>query len=214
MKNKNYPNNKTSKPINELTKNKKAIMWNNTLSVIIAVLGLLLLTGAVYQGFYAVTNNEQKNAQSIINSLEAKIQALPAGQTTEYSVRGFQAKNTWYLAGWGLNNDDIPDKCFPKSCVCICEQQSSLQQPTSDCQNAGVCRKFEARQITIENHNLVERTIKIIRDPDAFSISPSEKITETEEEITNTIDIPNNLLKLNIEKSQDSNSLKIIKPLT
>ncbi|MBU0466550.1 MAG: hypothetical protein KJ718_06480 [Nanoarchaeota archaeon] len=145
---------------------KKAIVRENLLSIIIAVIGLILLFyGAWYLISISTDNQEQKAAQTIIEKVEAKINLLEAGQSTELSTQGIN--ENWFIKGWD-ENEDSPDKCLFKTCLCICkgdepiqnreiELQSNLpdqntnrilEEIKNNCQDNGFCRKFESEKIS------------------------------------------------------------------
>ena len=126
-------------------KNKNALLLNNTFSIIIAAICLALLFYGVSKVYSRYTSNEEtENAKTLIDSIESKINALEYNQKNTFSFRGISTENQWYIIGWGKQEIGRPDKCFFKSCLCICKSESTdILEISKSCQKDGFCREFE-----------------------------------------------------------------------
>ncbi len=97
---------------------------NQLLSIIIAVLGLALITYGIYSLYRAGVDSESTNAKNVLEKVVNKINALNDGDASTTLVQGFKGSEKWYLIGWGKEDYTRPDKCFLNSCICICQFQS------------------------------------------------------------------------------------------
>ena len=168
-----------------ISKNKKAIVLENTLSVIIAVLGLLLLIYSAYYLYSKLTTNiETESAKEVANLIEKKINALPDNQAANITIRGVNGNN-WYLIGFNVNNPNRPNKCFFNSCLCVCKGDSTLPEYQGKiCQDTGFCRKTD-RNITTNNFEI------------------GDHYTGFKLFIKNNIPLPLKLIELNIDKKEN-----------
>ena len=119
--------------------NKKGILTKNVLSLIIAAIGVVLLifvSVALYNNF---ENQERKNAQSFLNSIDEKIKNLKDGETGKFTLNGIEG---WYFVGWSKNELNRPEKCFLDSCLCVCPEVENPEDFGESCQNKGFCRKI------------------------------------------------------------------------
>lgn len=133
--------------------NKKAELKNDVLTTIIAVVGLVIVFFAAWQLWSAYTNQEERNAQTIINNLEGKINALEEGQFGKVVVRILPG---WVIAGWSKNEDGRPDNCYFKSCICICKFEKVLpglypekSYYADACKTKGFCRLFDEEKVAV-----------------------------------------------------------------
>ena len=97
---------------------RKGILLANTLSIVIAVLGLVICCYAAYQ-LYTISNTNQEldNGRTLAEVLKAKIESIKPGHQSNITIRGPGAN--WFLAAWGKNDFPKPDKCFFEGCICI-----------------------------------------------------------------------------------------------
>lgn len=179
---------------------KKAIILNNVLGVIIAIIGLTIIMFAsvkIYQ--HATADEETDSAKQILNSLEAKINAIPENQKVEHTIQGFISNRNWYLVGWGKNEADRPQKCFFSSCICVCTGISG-----DNCQEEGICRRIEFENFVVENNYAAQLE-------EIFGKSYDENGNHLK--ISQAISIPKNLLRIQLEKNSQTKSLIITNPL-
>lgn len=137
------------------------LLTDNFLEILLAVIGLVLVGYVAYQIYQVTVNQEATIAKKMLDSLEAKINLLNVGEEGEYTLRapckkgGTNAEGTpkleclWYLTGWGKESLDRPEKCYFKSCVCVCKIDGKLSTDKDRCQVNGYCRFFEDEHITI-----------------------------------------------------------------
>ncbi|MBI2451659.1 hypothetical protein HYV50_01110 [Candidatus Pacearchaeota archaeon] len=139
-------------------KSKKANL-SNLVGAIIAIVGLSLFFFVAIPRLYGTitSDKETESAKSLANVVEAKIKAFLESDFTaaNITVQGFN--ENWYLAGWGKNDLDRPEKCYFDSCICICKSESPSNTLKDSCQKNGICRKIEIEKISIEEPFLLEK---------------------------------------------------------
>ena len=104
-------------------KDKKAILKEETLKLLIAVIALILLVYLAVQlyGIF-IAKPEIEKARSTFDALSSKIQALDNG-AVEYTVTNPEG---WYIVAYNkelVDKDEtraMPEKCEEKDCLCIC----------------------------------------------------------------------------------------------
>ncbi len=155
---------------------KKGDLTNQALSVLIAVIGILLITYGIYKLYDVVRNNENKNAQKNIDTLNEKIKFLEDGKSGVFTIQGFKNSREWYITGW--TGGTGPDKCFLSSCLCICKgnpienKERFFHDPETGginiyneflnkekmadyCQNNGYCRDLDFERVEIKDSLIV-----------------------------------------------------------
>ena len=143
-------------------RSKKADLMNNVLTTVIAVAGLFIIFFAAWQLYSVYIKQDERNAQSDANLIEAKINALKEGKDYENSVpmdlmvRGIES---WFVAGWGKEDMNRPAKCYFKSCVCVCLGKSvDWKKDTTisgACQDKGFCRLLDADKVLFSGQTVV-----------------------------------------------------------
>lgn len=133
---------------------KKAQLRGNTLELIIAVFGLMVILGggyAAYKFFKLYTSQDEEQAKGVLKILSAKIDALNEGGKESALVKGPCGEGDkngecvsgwWYLTGWGVEDEKRPDRCFFESCLCVCK----VEQPPYLLQAEGAQLIFNACQ--------------------------------------------------------------------
>jgi hypothetical protein len=159
--------------------------------IVIGVLCLLLIIFAVIIVYRIFANQESENAKRTIDNIEAKVNALNEGQENKFLIQGFSSKNGWIIAGWGKEDANRPDKCFFRSCLCICPDfdvgvddlfgpEISIKYRNS-CQEKGYCRFFEQSEV---NTSTIYKAINYPSSP-------------------RWIHVAENLMEINISKQED-----------
>ena len=170
--------------------NNRGILMKNVMGIIIAVIGLAIFFAGVY-GFYQVTKSQTvENARKTLDSIMGKIELLQDGENNTFI---FQGPKGWFLTGWSKEEGRLqgkPDKCFDKSCVCICSKGTG-----SSCQNNGFCR-----DIAIVDVNIYTYT----RATDVETIRLIGSIDVIKDIIASCIIFPGNLADLFILRNETS----------
>jgi len=125
-------------------RDKRGDLLNNILTTVIAVVGLAIILFAGWQLYSVYSSQEEKNAQTLIDTVEAKISAIEDGETARFVVGGVKG---WFVTGWDLSESDRPDKCAFNSCVCVCpggKTSTANQRMGEICQEGGFCRDVSA----------------------------------------------------------------------
>ena len=136
---------------------RKGMETNEFLGFIVAVIGIVLLGffGAKLYNFFV--DADMKNAQAFVNDLSTKTETLSIGESNTFLLRG--VKN-WVLVAWNkdvpiakegemVGKDRKPQKCFEKSCLCLCEGSDSK------CQTQGYCRAIEGNISVTSDYKFV-----------------------------------------------------------
>lgn len=147
------------------------------------VLGIIAL---IIVGYIALklwnnynTNQENEAALGLMNTLEAKINALQSGEKGVFLFTWPKTKSEWYIAGWDTTATEMikrPNKCLGYSCICICPKEegnvrgagtwlsrlindqkgliSSKNELLESCERRGICRKMaEDKLFVADNFN-------------------------------------------------------------
>lgn len=118
-------------------KNKKAILPEATLKIIIAVLCILILiylAFQLYNLFLKKTALEQ--ARKTLGQIITKLDSLESGENTQYLILN---PKEWFLISFN-KGENSPESCQGKNCVCICSGVNVL-----DCETMGVCEPYDTK---------------------------------------------------------------------
>lgn len=133
-------------------RNKKGDLLNNVLGLIIAAIGIGLLIFGAVKLYGATESQEEEGAKNILTVISEKINNLKDGETGKYPVQGIEE---WFLTGWNASDLTRPDKCFFKSCICVCKKLSVSYYASDkvklkeDCQKNGFCKEIDKEDIRI-----------------------------------------------------------------
>jgi hypothetical protein len=185
-----------------MTSRKASILPENTLAVLIAVIGLALIFTAAWTLYKSVMqDNEVESAQNLVNLVQAKALALENNEKTTFVIQGIpNKKEPWYLTGWG-KTDSVqikPEKCFFDSCICVCKGANPNNRK-DDCQNQGFCRKIEKNSVRVST----EPEFSLASDP----INSRWVEVEIGPESKPFINLPPKLIEVNIFSFEDSVAL-------
>ncbi|MCH7567872.1 MAG: hypothetical protein IIA87_00450 [Nanoarchaeota archaeon] len=149
---------------------KKGILIKNVMALVIAVIGLLILSVVVVRLYQINVNQEQENARKTIDNIMGKIVLLEDGEIGRFAIQGFKGSKNWYLVGWDKRFEDRPDKCFLDNCICICKGNT----PTA-CQSTGFCRNVKNEEVFVYSELVVSGVPPAgeIRYPACISFFPS-----------------------------------------
>jgi hypothetical protein len=137
-------------------KYKKGNLIDHAPNIIIAVVCLALLVGLVVLVYKIFVNDEYKAAQKTVDIIETKIGAIGDGETTKFSIQSPCKKDIekckWFIAGWSSSNPDRPDKCYFRSCICVCpdgKTKMEKKERADICQKTGICRIYDLKSILV-----------------------------------------------------------------
>jgi len=94
-------------------KKKAMLLTEETLKIVIAVIGIALLVYLLVSIYYAGTNEKKERAARA--SIEAISSTLPQGELPEIQPFG------WRLFSF-VGEDDKPNSCINQNCLCICRK--------------------------------------------------------------------------------------------
>ncbi len=211
--------------------NKRADLMDNVLTTIIAVVGLVIIFVAAWQLYSIYANQEETNARKTIDSIEGRFGNLENGQMGSVSLRKIPG---WFIAGWSRDESDRPDKCYFKSCLCICKHNLPIQsintigsrkELADNCQAKGFCRTFEEAEAgAYEINNYKEEIfvsspqdlLSFLKDPLRFNKEFEEGIDSKIAETTRFYDYlilfedPANLVEVNLYKEEEFVRLAVV----
>jgi len=134
-------------------KNKKGIGLQNVLSIVLAIAGILLIFYASYQLYNFFGSEEEVNVQEFLDGLVGKIDNLEDGETGSFAMQWVEG---WRILGYdkSLPREEVPEKCFFESCVCICKAKGNLlgdwkEEQKNECQNSGFCRDLGDKELNL-----------------------------------------------------------------
>ncbi|MBM3233057.1 hypothetical protein FJZ18_02735 [Candidatus Pacearchaeota archaeon] len=155
---------------------KKGQLKENTLGVIIAVIGIVIVFGGagflLYNYFTLSSEQRQEEAKGLLDVLGAKLEKLEEGKNSSFLVKGPCEGNSlgdlcyWYLTGWSVGEQDRPQRCFFNSCICVCKaenKESSInkRELVEACQNGetGYCKAVSTEKIEVSSVQKVDGDI-------------------------------------------------------
>jgi len=183
-----------------LRRNKKADLLENALTLIIAVVGLAIIFYAGWQLYSVYVNQDETNAKTAINTIEGRINLLEDGQLGKVVVKQISG---WFIAGWGKNDAGRPDKCYFKSCLCICKD--SVSSNIEDCQTNGFCRLFDVEDVNVNANVMQVEVIAAGESAIATESCGSQDLIPLKEEKGALLEIP-------VKKDKDKIEINYISP--
>jgi hypothetical protein len=123
---------------------------NNIMGIVIAVIGLTIISFVAYKIWDINVNLEQRNVMKTMDIIEGKIDALNTGESTRVILKGFPGADNWYFTGWHTS-EDRPDKCFLESCICLCKE--GVGGDIFNCQESGYCRGVGSDSVIVERNS-------------------------------------------------------------
>jgi len=147
-------------------------LLKETLEIILFVVGTAILIFAIWKVWDLVANQERVNADKLVDDIVRRANDAKEGEIEGFTIKGLK---DWYLVGWSKNEIGRLDKCFFKSCICICPFGKKTIKET--CQDEGICKElnFDSSGVFTlskikEKENLIndEEIIKQTTDPKYF----------------------------------------------
>jgi hypothetical protein len=183
--------------------NKKALIRHNTLQIIIVFAGILIFVLAIWVGVSKIGLDEEEGiAKTGIEKIEGKINSISPGQQTEVSIQGV---NSWFLTGWSGSPNPRPEKCFFKSCVCICKEVSK-----ESCDNQGFCREVDTPEVKITGlpPTATKEGTSVFGDTNEESQQMQRALQQQRiQNNPNYIELSDSLIKIKIQKTQNQITL-------
>lgn len=119
----------------------------NFLGIVIAIIGIAVFVYAFGKLYELNTNQETEKARTVLDSLNGKIEALPDYETGNVTLQGLKG---WYLMGWSRDDSRKPNRCYDKSCICICREPSS-----DSCQSNGICQRISQANVLVRTAEFI-----------------------------------------------------------
>jgi hypothetical protein len=93
------------------------------------------------------TNQESANAKHTLEGISSRLEALNVGQNSTFLLQGFSGSENWVVSAWNSTQAGRPDKCYFKSCLCVCPADGEDAQ---SCQEKGFCQTFDYEGVVVE----------------------------------------------------------------
>jgi hypothetical protein len=136
-------------------KGRKGIALNNTMTMLIAIIGILILAYAGYKIVNFYSDGDSENAGMFLDSLMGKIDLMDNGEGNTFLISG--VKGDWALVGWGEKEAGRPEKCFLNGCVCVCPfDKVRSTSGAEECQDRGICREINNQAIGVSSYTVYE----------------------------------------------------------
>ena len=181
-----------------MKKNKRGIMLDNVLSLILFAICFALIIAGVFIVTKIYVANEEENAKNFINILEAKINNLKDGEIGRFTMTGVEG---WFLTGWGSADLNRPDKCFFKSCICVCKGgKRDISSKNINSEKSRLCQDTSfsdnCRQVNQEKVDVFGELVFYEGGPSAIAIDQGYLIAQE------FIVLPKNLFEIEVNKTK------------
>jgi len=134
---------------------KGLLIGNTTVRVVISIIAIVIVFFVVQKAYSnAGAARERASADDLLKLVIARADSVPDGETMIFDE--FQGVEGWHLVAWSSLDpvDDKPQKCFFKSCLCICEggfgdygDPLTINKVADNCQSTGICEPDDKRDI-------------------------------------------------------------------
>ena len=114
--------------------NRRGDLLNEILGVLLFLAGAAILVFVIVKVYNIIVNQETEDAKRLIDEVRERSEAIKENEAGKFVVKGLKG---WFLTGWGRDDLTRPDKCFFKSCICICKGKGNAKDI---CQENGICR--------------------------------------------------------------------------
>lgn len=119
----------------------------NFVSIIIAVIGIVAVVYGIVKLSSIFINQESANAKNTLENIAGRLEALEAGQSSTFLLQGFSGADNWVVSAWNNTQSGRPDKCYFKSCLCVCPLEGDVSE---SCQQKGFCQTFDYTGVVVE----------------------------------------------------------------
>ena len=119
---------------------------DHVLSIIVGVVSLGLLLLAAWYLMQAYTVSDHDKAVSALRTIELKLRAIEAGESARFPLQGPEG---WYVQGWHATEAGRPERCYFKSCICVCKDAG--KEGADSCQDTktGTCLDIEEKELFV-----------------------------------------------------------------
>ena len=125
---------------------RKGELRDHVLSIIIGVISLSLLLLAAWYLMQAYTMSEYDRAVNALDTIKLKLRAVDDGESTRFPLQGPRG---WYLQGWSVTEAGRPERCYFKSCICICKEAGTKGAESCQDTKSGTCINVEEKELFV-----------------------------------------------------------------
>lgn len=131
---------------------------DHVLSIIIGIVALGLMLYAAWILMQAYLVNDHDRAVDALQTIERKLNALDEGAYTRFPLQGPEG---WYLQGWSVTDVKRPERCYFKSCICVCKEAGV--NGAASCQDSltGTCIFVKEQEVQVEYQGAVKQSVGI-----------------------------------------------------
>lgn len=146
--------------LKHLLNNKRGGLEEHVLEVVLALVCITLLVVGLVRLYTITKESEYEQASAALKRMEQKLQALDAGAFTRFPLESPCVRKKeclWWMRGWSKNEIGRPEKCYFKSCICICKGDEGRLAGASDCQGkeTGACLTLEQENVQVGSQAFV-----------------------------------------------------------
>jgi len=190
-------------------RNKRGLLLEESfLKLVLGAIVFLLILGVVVYGFNLLSQGQdQRNAKKALDVLEAKSNSLENGMNTTAKLQGPCKGNTcnWFVTGWSKADNNVPEQCLLKTCICVCEGSYDDSSRKTTCEKSQVCAEIKAQGISIAGDVSVP-----VYNTGTPSVAPSMPANlPTGSQTLPVIKFQTNLIEISISKVNDIIQLKL-----
>ncbi len=204
--------------------NKKGQLKENTLEALVAAIAIVIIVAGagyfVYKYFQISAQQNEDSAKGLLNVLDAKIKATKDNQLGNFLLKGPCESNelggncNWFLTGWGKNDDNRPQRCFFKSCVCVCNAAKSATTMSDkdtnlrdSCQSGqtGYCTSVDAKEVKVFSVQKQKQDIPTFIE--GVANDPGEHKPDIRKSF---IPFKSNLIELNLKRTGETLEISLV----
>ncbi len=150
---------------------------DHVMSIIIGVVSLSLLLLAAWYLMQAYTMSDYDRADSALDTIKLKLRAVDYGETTRFPLQG---PSGWYLQGWSVTESGRPERCYFKSCICICKEAGTKGAESCQDTKSATCISVEEKELFVGSE-IYRLTLGSAVGGGVNMPSAASKISETRE---------------------------------
>lgn len=138
-----------------MNKRGSMLLPEETLKIIIAIIGVSLLIVLMYSLYSAVSKSHKlTQARASIEILYSNIQLIENQEKTQTDFI-LESPNNWWITAWpykdfNINGKTKPSSCKGEYCICLCPINfKSLEKSIKECEEKGICKDVSKKITTI-----------------------------------------------------------------